>query len=698
MKKSTITRAAFLLGTTLFGSLSSKLTVTAQECYGYVDFPLEVESIHEEGEIAVLSAEELPAAYDSRQKGVVTSVKSQSPWETCWSFAAMAALESNLLSNQVVNTADLSETQFCYSNYKMVEDVQGGFNGDGLKTDNTFAQFLAKGGNVLIGFRALTSWGGCTEESRVPYPLTGVAANSITVGEKTENLIHLQQFYEISIEDVDALKKEIMNNGALTSSYYHNYTYFNSTTGAYYAPQYPGRNHAITIIGWDDNYSKSNFKEIPIYDGYGKVVDSYKPSNDGAWLAKNSWGENFGNNGYMWISYEDSSIGDIWCVLHGEKADNYDYIYQYDGSYQSSYILNPEKISNIFTVPSNAQKDQVLRAVSFETGSTNVEYSIMVYKNPLDSLNPESGEKLFANPVEGKCVYQGYHTIKLPKDIILKPGDSFAVVVTVNKESGEELRMVLETTRTWNNISYTASATEGQSLYYKGGKWTDVVNLVNNLNKVGNIRIKAFTSDALAMNEQGHFVDVNSRDWYFEAVEKVFEKNIMSGFPNGKFAPNAELLRSEMVTLLYNYEGPAICAYTEKFLDVPDKMWYTMPVLWAANEGITAGVGNNKFGVSNPITREQMIRMLYLYYLKKNPSGKGQNENKVNAGQDVLENFADKSQVSAWAKEAMEWAVNNKVITGIPDQAGKLYLAPTKNITRAESAMIMMKFSELVED
>ena len=107
------------------------------------------------------------------------------------------------------------------------------------------------------------------------------------------------------MQNRNAVKTMLKAYGACAASYYHDNYYYNSSTGAYYKPYGTSSNHEITIVGWDDNYSKNNF-------GY------YKPSSNGAWLVKNSWGTGWGNGGYFWISYEDS-------VLKSMTAKFFDY-------------------------------------------------------------------------------------------------------------------------------------------------------------------------------------------------------------------------------------------------------------------------------------------------------------------------------------------------------------------------------------
>jgi len=176
-----------------------------------------------------------------------------------------------------------------------------------------------------------------------------------------------------------------------------------------------------------------------------------------------------------------------------------------------------------------------------------------------------------------------------------------------------------------------------------------------------------------------NFGDVTKSDWFYDAVNYAVANGLMNGVGNGKFAPNDPMTRSMLVTVLWRYEGSPKEG-TNGFSDVPNGQWYTDAVAWAAANGIVGGVGNNKFAPGGNITREQMAAILYRYAQKKgfNTSRKGN-----------LSAFSDHNKVSAYAVDAIAWAVGEGIIGG---SDGKL--DPQGNATRAQVSTILMRFIE----
>lgn len=445
------------------------------ESFGYIDVPHTTYSI-QDGNIGVNQGKVLPLAYDARTNQQVTAVKNQNPWGNCWSFATMAALESSMLSQGSQQNLDLSEYHLNYYNYRSVIDPLKGTEGDYVKGDGTFNQFLNNGGNVLVAYHALTNWIGAADEA-----FTGYHTDSAPLLEETtesaylNDIVHLQQMYQINKADTNAIKNEIMNYGAVTASFYYNALYFNNSTGAYYNNVNTNSNHGVVLVGWDDNYSRDKFLT--------------SPQSDGAWLVKNSWGTWFGEDGYLWVSYEDTSIQDTMCVLVGESADNYDHNYQYDGSYMNNNLVanNYITVANVFQVQDGNSKEAI-KAVAFELGNTNVDYSIQIYTNLREKDDPTSGIPGLTEPVTGTAVYQGYYTVELPNEVLVNPNEPFSVVVEYN--SSVRIYVTMENSTYWNNIRYVAGAKENQSFYRMrdNSPWKDA-GILNN----ANIRIKAFT-------------------------------------------------------------------------------------------------------------------------------------------------------------------------------------------------------------
>ena len=489
-KKQILYRMLLIIGLCGFLTLSERGTVLSAQpdvsgsdayaltgSFGYVEVPHTTYRIYDDTDIPYEKATNLPAAYDSRSKNYITSVKNQYSWGTCWSFATMAALESGTLTQQIESNLDLSEYHLCYYNYKSVLDPLGGTRNDSVTGNGSFVQFLNNGGNVLVAFHALANWTGAVEEEITGYSFDAVELESTAQSAYLNDIVHLQQMYQLHKEDVNEVKEMIMEYGAVTASFYYDSYYFRNDTGAYYTTNFTNSNHAVVIVGWDDNYPKENFKT--------------SPEENGAWLIKNSWGYNFGESGYLWLSYEDTSLQDTMCVLVGESADNYDNNYQYDGSYFDRTIMGMNKVTaaNIFAAQ-EGETQETVRAVSFEVGNTNIDYSIQIYGNLKDRSDPQSGTPRMAEPLTGSTKYQGYYTIELSEPILVQPEETFAVVIEFTKSGIIEI--IMETSFLWNQTSYVASAQENQSFvrYASDRYWED-----SGVRYGGNLRIKTFTDN-----------------------------------------------------------------------------------------------------------------------------------------------------------------------------------------------------------
>ena len=175
------------------------------------------------------------------------------------------------------------------------------------------------------------------------------------------------------------------------------------------------------------------------------------------------------------------------------------------------------------------------------------------------------------------------------------------------------------------------------------------------------------------------FTDVKAGDWYHEAVDFAVTHALFNGMSDTSFEPNTPMSRAMLVTVLWRYAGqPKEGKNT--FSDVKSGEWYAKAVAWAAENGIVTGVGSHKFDPNGSVTREQMAAILYRY-----ADGKGY-ETEIRAD---LSGFPDRAKVSAWAKDAVEWAVAAQLITG----SGGL-LDPQGSATRAQVATILMRFIE----
>ena len=191
----------------------------------------------------------------------------------------------------------------------------------------------------------------------------------------------------------------------------------------------------------------------------------------------------------------------------------------------------------------------------------------------------------------------------------------------------------------------------------------------------------SFAKDGTVQQPDTRFDDVAKSAWYYNAVEYVAENGIMSGVSAREFAPNAGFSRAMLAQTLYAMSGKPAVKAESTFADVAANAWYADAVNWAAEKGYVSGVGDGKFAPDASVTREQMALILYRYAGSPDASGMAQKE------------FADSSSVSAYAVDAIRWAVHEGLISGMENNT----LAPQGTATRAQVAQILMNFHQKLD-
>ena len=176
------------------------------------------------------------------------------------------------------------------------------------------------------------------------------------------------------------------------------------------------------------------------------------------------------------------------------------------------------------------------------------------------------------------------------------------------------------------------------------------------------------------------FTDVLATHWAYTAVEKASEAGLMNGYGGTLFGQNDPITRGQMVQILYNYYGED-CGTNSGFSDVPASVWYAKAVTWASKKGVVSGYSNGTFGPDNQLTREQMVTILYNVADKPetNPS--------------AISQYSDYHQVASYAADGFAWAVSNKVVSGTSSTT----LSPRGTATRAQVAVILVRYLENVE-
>jgi hypothetical protein len=272
--------------------------------------------------------------------------------------------------------------------------------------------------------------------------------------------------------DNENIKQAIMAYGALMTSMYYGSGYYNSLYKTYYFDGTAIANHTVAIVGWDDNFDKNKFSSIP--------------PGDGAFIIKNSWGTGWGENGYFYISYYDTSVGKYnYMFNNAEPTTHYSRIYQYDplGWLTSlGYGSNTAWFSNIFT----ASASEGLAAVSFHTASPNSSYELYLYTTV--TSGPTTGS--LAGSQSGTIASAGYHTISLNSSVPLTSGQKFSIVMKLTTP-GYNYPVPIE--EPFTDYSSQATANPGESyVSSNGSSWTDLTS--HSWCVECNVCLKAFTS------------------------------------------------------------------------------------------------------------------------------------------------------------------------------------------------------------
>lgn len=367
-----------------------------------------------------------PESYDMRDTYGVSPVRNQASYGTCWAHSAIASAESSVLRSN--RSADLSEFHTAYYTYYGDEQIK--------PSSSTFTGVINSGGTAMMVTNLWGQWIGPVNESRLRYGDEYFFKDQEQVDVmKYQADYHLRNSYMFDFDsdrtnkdEIELLVKQYVVDGlSVDVSFYSDPNMcfspeFNSTNSAK-KPRFS--NHSVSIVGWDDNFSAENFK-IPA-------------ENDGAWLVKNSWGESYGDNGYMWISYEDRSLTEF-AVFELEDASDLTRIYQHD-TFAPTYSLSaydepddnsPSYMANIFNTSESVRIDSVGTYIFYP----GTEYEITVYTGLSDPADPSSGAA--SDVTKGVCDDAGYVTIDLGSSVVVEAENgedtSFSVVVKLTSE------------------------------------------------------------------------------------------------------------------------------------------------------------------------------------------------------------------------------------------------------------------------
>ena len=463
-----------------------------------------------------------PEYYNLFEQGKATNAKHQGNLGLCWAFGSLSSVESSILmKDNADGNIDLSERHLGWFNFngKDYSEDDSLFAGKDNYSTYGYSPYDI-GGSYYNSAATLMRRYGASDETICSYEFTDdgklddcLRTNSNIYLDSVEILPSPTYYESDSAGDISAqglvpksefdfavnsIKEKLMSVGAVDFSFYEGDSYYNRDTYGYYFDgsiktdssdngfRYP--NHEISIVGWDDNYSKENFNTTP-------------PEN-GAWIAKNSWGENWANNGFFYISYYDIGQCDFASFMaedtkyqsNGSTKHLYKNIYQYDGTiFGATQVSTTTKIeaANVFT----SRDNEILEAISSATLMPYSTFHYKIYTDLEDENDPtsgnlvHSGSKTYANA--------GYYTIPLDKQIVLDKGEEYSIIISISFNSDGITKYVLPCEMNYYD-AVELDITEDVSFYSVAD--TDW-NKINPNEKfcgleIGNAIVKAYTNDS----------------------------------------------------------------------------------------------------------------------------------------------------------------------------------------------------------
>lgn len=390
----------------------------------------------------------LPARYDAREAGRTAPVEDQKDLGTCWAFSSLTALENALLPQE-----------------------EWDFSEDHMSHNPHFILGQENGGEYTMSMAYLLSWQGPVTEKQDPYG-DGISPEGL------EPVKHVQEVRVLPENDREMIKRAVLACGGVQSSLYTTLQngrseseHYNPETGAYCYPQSRAPNHDVVIVGWDDDFPAGAFRT--------------EAEGNGAFLCENSWGTEFGDGGFFYVSYYDANLGKTniayTCI---EEPDNYDFLYQGDlcgWIGQLGYGEEAAWAANVYT----AGQAEEVAAAGFYAIDENTDYQVYVVRHvPEDPAGvlQQRGEPLAA----GRLRQAGYYTIPFAEAVPVDAGERFAVVIRL-KTPGAVHPIAVEYDAGDGKCQIDLSDGEGY-ISFEGLRWENVEE-----KQSCNICLKAYT-------------------------------------------------------------------------------------------------------------------------------------------------------------------------------------------------------------
>ncbi len=431
----------------------------------------------------------LPSAYENDRSRLQysTPIRDQGNTDLCWVFAAVACAESNAIKKgyETKDTADFSEWHLSYFTY----NGERTGTGDSVSCNGSY-EFYDLGGHTNYAAFAAANGIGFADEEVAPFAVFEKMTNkSLDSSLMYSCSYRLQNYLMLDTDDITSMKQAIYDYGAISIGYYagesgNEFKYMNTEVDyAYYCPDATKEaNHGVAIVGWDDTYSRYNF------------LEANRPVSNGAWLCKNSWGTDYLDYGYFWLSYEDATIIDAYAYEVAPYNEGGE-ILAHDGGIAMIGVDNSadEGIANAFTLTER----RLLKEVSFtcfmpDTATTaTLPATISVYLNPtISDSQPVSNTPVLTKSIN---VHEGINTWVLDTPYILPSNSKLVLMVNTDASIAFDF-----TVNSDPDIITTATAEAGQSYLVMQDIWVDtqIFEDYPELGEAINFRIKAYTEPA----------------------------------------------------------------------------------------------------------------------------------------------------------------------------------------------------------
>ena len=423
-------------------------------------------------------------------------IRDQKQTNTCWAFSTIAALESTLGLQDYNNV--LEPKMYDFSERHMEYATSRTFLNGEINTQG-FTRKINSGGNPLISIAYLTNGMGAISEEDMEFEnntnlIELSKIQNKTVTSKVIDTVDFPSAYNDTFTEKEQISEQIKNHitnygGVMAAIHGAQPTsaYYNSKTGAIYCDDVAKcpPNHQILIIGWDDEYEISNFNS------------KHQPENPGAWIIKNSWGTSYGNEGIMYVSYDDVNI--YYWLAGIQKASNtvdYDNIYQYNeyGYNMVGWKSGTSKVYFANEFEKKTEGKEYLTEVSIYAPEN---YICKVYVNVNGtSKSKDDLTKVKLKEGESETFGVGYHTIEFAEPIEIL-ADNFVVIVEAQSLQDDGVYYCLETNNTQDSLYQCVEIAEGKCFMadetgFEYNSWNDLSD-ENILGAQFDSTIKAFT-------------------------------------------------------------------------------------------------------------------------------------------------------------------------------------------------------------